>query len=113
MDDEFILTGPGAQLRPGVGARSRSLMFETSVPGVFAIGDAGAVRTAAWLRRSADSAAIFSVHSALRTVQPPHRVTTFSQTHKVLAGLIVPVVQPDGGKHHAGAVRRATADRFT
>jgi thioredoxin reductase (NADPH) len=68
-DKGFIVTGPdlGAQ-RPWALDRD-PLLFETSVPGVFAVGD---VRAGANRRIAAavgeGSAAIFSVHQYLRTV---------------------------------------------
>jgi thioredoxin reductase (NADPH) len=71
MDDKgFIITGPDAR-RAGRGwpLDRDPLMFETSVPGVFAAGD---VRSGANRRIAAavgeGSAAIFSVHQYLRTV---------------------------------------------
>ena len=66
----FILTGADLPLpRPGWGLDRDPLMFETSVPGVFAAGD---VRANANRRIAAavgeGSAAIFSVHQYLRSV---------------------------------------------
>ncbi len=71
MDDKgFILTGPEVRAAARGWALDRDpLMFETSVPGVFAAGD---VRAGANRRIAAavgeGSAAIFSVHQYLRTV---------------------------------------------
>jgi thioredoxin reductase (NADPH) len=66
----FIITGPDVRQAGGGWALDRDpLMFETSVPGVFAVGD---VRAGANRRIAAavgeGSAAIFSVHQYLRTV---------------------------------------------
>jgi thioredoxin reductase (NADPH) len=66
----FIITGPdGRQAGRGWALDRDPLMFETSVPGVFAVGD---VRAGANRRIAAavgeGSAAIFSVHQYLRTV---------------------------------------------
>jgi thioredoxin reductase (NADPH) len=71
MDDRgFILTGPDVRSASRSWALDRDpLMFETSVPGVFAVGD---VRSGANRRIAAavgeGSAAIFSVHQYLRSV---------------------------------------------
>lgn len=71
MDEKgFILTGPELRAAGRGWALDRDpLMFETSVPGVFAAGD---VRAGANRRIAAavgeGSAAIFSVHQYLRTV---------------------------------------------
>jgi thioredoxin reductase (NADPH) len=69
-DKGFILTGPDLrQAGRGWQLERDPLMFETSVPGVFAVGD---VRAGANRRIAAavgeGSAAIFSVHQYLRTV---------------------------------------------
>jgi thioredoxin reductase (NADPH) len=71
LDDKgFIITGPDLR---GVdrcwGLQRDPLLFETSVPGVFAVGDvrAGASRRVA-AAVGEGSAAIFSVHQYLRTV---------------------------------------------
>jgi len=66
----FIITGPDVrQAGRGWTLDRDPLMFETSVPGVFAVGD---VRAGANRRIAAavgeGSAAIFSVHQYLRTV---------------------------------------------
>jgi thioredoxin reductase (NADPH) len=66
----FILTGADVKRLPGKWLLPRDpLMFETSIPGVFAVGD---VRSGANRRIAAavgeGSAAIFSVHQYLRTV---------------------------------------------
>jgi len=66
----FIITGPDVRQAGRGWALDRDpLMFETSVPGVFAVGD---VRAGANRRIAAavgeGSAAIFSVHQYLRTV---------------------------------------------
>ena len=66
----FIITGPDVrQAGRGWPLDGDPLMFETSVPGVFAVGD---VRSGANRRIAAavgeGSAAIFSVHQYLRTV---------------------------------------------
>jgi thioredoxin reductase (NADPH) len=65
----FILTGTDARGAPGWGFDRDPLMFETSVPGIFAVGD---VRANANRRIAAavgeGSAAIFSVHQYLRNV---------------------------------------------
>jgi thioredoxin reductase (NADPH) len=69
-DKGFIVTGPDVrQAGRGWSLERDPLMFETSVPGVFAVGD---VRAGANRRIAAavgeGSAAIFSVHQYLRTV---------------------------------------------
>ena len=69
-DKGFIVTGPDVrQAGRGWSLERDPLMFETSVPGVFAVGD---VRSGANRRIAAavgeGSAAIFSVHQYLRTV---------------------------------------------
>jgi len=69
-DKGFIITGPDVRQAGRGWALDRDpLMFETSVPGVFAVGD---VRSGANRRIAAavgeGSAAIFSVHQYLRTV---------------------------------------------
>jgi thioredoxin reductase (NADPH) len=69
-DKGFIITGPDVrQAGRGWALERDPLMFETSVPGVFAVGD---VRSGANRRIAAavgeGSAAIFSVHQYLRTV---------------------------------------------
>jgi thioredoxin reductase (NADPH) len=69
-DKGFIITGPDVrQAGRGWPLDRDPLMFETSVPGVFAVGD---VRSGANRRIAAavgeGSAAIFSVHQYLRTV---------------------------------------------
>jgi thioredoxin reductase (NADPH) len=69
-DNGFIITGPDVRQAGRGWALDRDpLMFETSVPGVFAVGD---VRSGANRRIAAavgeGSAAIFSVHQYLRTV---------------------------------------------
>jgi thioredoxin reductase (NADPH) len=69
-DRGFIITGPDVrQAGRGWALERDPLMFETSVPGVFAVGD---VRAGANRRIAAavgeGSAAIFSVHQYLRTV---------------------------------------------
>jgi thioredoxin reductase (NADPH) len=69
-DKGFIITGPEVRHAGGGWALDRDpLMFETSVPGVFAVGD---VRSGANRRIAAavgeGSAAIFSVHQYLGTV---------------------------------------------
>jgi thioredoxin reductase (NADPH) len=69
-DKGFIITGPDMrQAGAGWTLDRDPLMFETSVPGVFAVGD---VRSGANRRIAAavgeGSAAIFSVHQYLRTV---------------------------------------------
>jgi thioredoxin reductase (NADPH) len=69
-DRGFIITGPDVRQAGRGWALDRDpLMFETSVPGVFAVGD---VRAGANRRIAAavgeGSAAIFSVHQYLRTV---------------------------------------------
>jgi thioredoxin reductase (NADPH) len=69
-DKGFIVTGPDVRQAGRGWALDRDpLMFETSVPGVFAVGD---VRSGANRRIAAavgeGSAAIFSVHQYLRTV---------------------------------------------
>jgi thioredoxin reductase (NADPH) len=66
----FVITGPDVRRLPGAWSLDRDpLMFETSVPGVFAAGD---VRSGANRRVAAavgeGSAAIFSVHQYLQTV---------------------------------------------
>jgi thioredoxin reductase (NADPH) len=66
----FILTGSDLRGRERIWPLDRDpLMFETSVPGVFAVGD---VRAGANRRIAAavgeGSAAVFSVHQYLRTV---------------------------------------------
>jgi thioredoxin reductase (NADPH) len=67
-DQGFILTGADAK-KAGWGLERDPLMFETSVPGIFAAGD---VRASANRRIAAavgeGSAAIFSVHQYLRSV---------------------------------------------
>jgi thioredoxin reductase (NADPH) len=67
-DQGFILTGADAK-KAGWGLERDPLMFETSVPGIFAAGD---VRATANRRIAAavgeGSAAIFSVHQYLRSV---------------------------------------------
>ena len=70
LDDKgFILTGPDLRGTRAWTLERDPLMFETSVPGVFAAGD---VRAGANRRIAAavgeGSAAIFSVHQYLRTV---------------------------------------------
>ena len=71
MDDKgFIVTGPELRGVNRTWALDRDpLMFETSVPGVFAVGDvrAGANRRVA-AAVGEGSAAVFSVHQYLRTV---------------------------------------------
>ena len=71
VDDKgFVLTGPDLRHVSGAWTLDRDpLMFETSVPGVFAAGDvrAGANRRVA-AAVGEGSAAIFSVHQYLRTV---------------------------------------------
>jgi thioredoxin reductase (NADPH) len=69
-DQGFILTGEDARATgKGWGLDRDPLMFETSVPGIFAAGD---VRAGANRRIAAavgeGSAAIFSIHQYLRTV---------------------------------------------
>ena len=67
-DQGFIMTGADAK-KAGWGLERDPLMFETSVPGIFAAGD---VRASANRRIAAavgeGSAAIFSVHQYLRSV---------------------------------------------
>jgi thioredoxin reductase (NADPH) len=71
LDDKgFVLTGPDLRGRGRGWPLDRDpLLFETSVPGVFAVGD---VRAGANRRIAAavgeGSAAVFSVHQYLRTV---------------------------------------------
>ena len=71
LDDKgFIITGPDLRSVDRCWALQRDpLLFETSVPGVFAVGDvrAGASRRVA-AAVGEGSAAIFSVHQYLRTV---------------------------------------------
>jgi thioredoxin reductase (NADPH) len=69
-DKGFILTGPDArEAARGWGPAREPMLFETSVPGIFAAGD---VRANANRRIAAavgeGSAAIFSVHQYLRGV---------------------------------------------
>jgi thioredoxin reductase (NADPH) len=70
MDDKgFVITGPDLRRLRGWTLDRDPLLFETSVPGVFAVGD---VRSGSNRRIAAavgeGSAAVFSVHQYLRTV---------------------------------------------
>jgi thioredoxin reductase (NADPH) len=70
LDDKgFVVTGPDLKRSGGWSLDRDPLMFETSMPGVFAVGD---VRSGANRRIAAavgeGSAAVFSVHQYLRTV---------------------------------------------